>query len=272
MRVRIGCELTYHSNAPTPALIMVEARQQSGYHRLVRDVGGLEPTPPSHHYTDRFGNTVWRLLTPEGPLRVHYDALADVPPEGDPVKPGLAKVPVAELPDDVLIYTLPSRYCHIDQFIDEAWDRFGAIRGGWEQAQAVCSHVHQSLRYEASSDAFTAAHTAYQSGSGVCRDFAHTAVAFCRALNLPARYVSGYLPDIDFTPTPGPMDFHAWTEVYLEGGWYAFDPRHDQHRTGRVLSAYGRDAVDVSFATFYGGTQMRGMKVWADQVDDNAVL
>ena len=144
---------------------------------------------------------------------------------------------------------------------------FGDIQSGWEQVQAVCDWIHTNITYGKGSTSNTSSYEVYQASRGVCRDFAHLAVTFCRALNIPARYVCGYLPDIGVEPDPAPMDFHAWFEVYMDGAWRTFDARHNRPRIGRTLIATGRDAVDVAFATIYGGTQLTHMQIWADHVD-----
>jgi transglutaminase-like putative cysteine protease len=245
---------------------------QENQHRLIEEQQRITPEVPIHEYLDSFGNLIWRLVAPVGTLEIVYDALADVPPTPDIVLPALAKTSVEKLPDDVMMYTLPSRHCPSDLFIDDAYQRFGHIEGGWTQVQAVCDWLHTNITYSAGSTASTTGWDAYQKRGGVCRDFAHLGVSFCRALNFPARYVSGYLPDINVPFDPSPMDFHAWFEVYMEGAWWTFDARHNRPRTGRVLIARGRDAVDVALSTVYGSAEMQTIQVWADQVDDQQQL
>lgn len=269
MRVRVGCELSYVSPHPTPLLLLLAARQKSRYHRLVEEA---LPQSAFHTFTDVYGNSVWRSVVGPEPLIVYHDAVVEVPPTPDLVLPGLAKVPVAELPSEVLIYTLPSRYCPLEPFMDDAWRLFGRIRGGWEQVQAICDWLHENVRYHLSSTSSTTSHDAYLKREGVCRDFAHMAIAFCRALNIPARYVSGYLPDIGVPDDGRPMDFHAWFEAFIGGQWHTFDARHNRPRTGRVLVAYGRDAVDTAFSTAYGGARLASMRVWADEVESDFAL
>ncbi len=272
MRVRVGCELIYDSLYPTPMIIMVRPRDWHG-HRMIDERRTITPeTVPVHEFVDNFGNYVWRMVTPVGRFEVRYDAVAEVPPTPDPVFAGLPKTPVEHLPDEVLMYTLPSRHCQADLFIDDAWKMFGGIPTGWEQVQAVCDWLHTNIIYGKGSTSNTSGFEAYNQRRGVCRDFAHLGVSFCRALNIPARYVCSYLPDINVEPDPTPMDFHAWFEAYLDGAWRTFDARHNRQRTGRVMIAYGRDAVDVSLSTSYGSAQLTGMKVWADEVDESFML
>jgi transglutaminase-like putative cysteine protease len=269
--VRVGCSIRYESSYPSPMLLVV-APPQADNHRLREARRTLNPAVPLHDYTDGFGNQIWRLVAPVGTLQIDYDAIAVVPDTPDPILPDLPKTPVEKLPDDVIVFTLPSRHCPSDIFINDAWQLFGHIEGGWAQVQAVCDWLHTNITYGAGSNSSTTAWDAYQQRQGVCRDFAHLGVSFCRALNFPARYVCGYLPDINVPFDPTPMDFHAWFEVYMEGAWHTFDARHNKPRTGRVLIARGRDAVDVAFATVYGSAQLDTIKVWADQVSDSTRL
>ncbi len=271
MHVRVGCRIGYESAVPTPMMLVVRP-PQTYHHRVIEEQQKIDPYTALHEYIDSFGNHIWRLLAPAGTLEIVYDAIADVPPVPDPVLPELAKTPVEKLPDDVVIYTLPSRLCPSDLFISDAWQLFGHIEGGWAQVQAVCDWLHSNISYGAGSISSTSGWDAYQQRRGVCRDFAHLGVSFCRALNFPARYVCGYLPDINVPVDPSPMDFHAWFEVYMEGAWRTFDARHNYPRTGRVLIARGRDAVDVALATVYGNALMTTFQVWADQVDEQERL
>jgi len=238
-------------------------------HRLLEQYHTLRPHVPVHTYRDSFGNTIWRLVTPGGALDIAYDAVAEVPPTPDPVLLDLPRTPIAQLPDAVVVYTLPSRYCQSDLFIHDAWAMFGDRPGGWQQVQAVCDWLHAHITYGAGSLSSTSAWDSYQQRRGVCRDFAHLGVAFCRALNYPARYVCGYLPDIGVPVVPTPMDFHAWFEVYMDEAWRTFDARHNRPRTGRVLIATGRDAVDVAFSTVYGHARLLKLQVWADEVPED---
>ncbi len=211
------------------------------------------------------------MVAPAGRLEVEYHALVAMPATPDFVFPDLPKTAIENLPHEVIVYLLPSRLAPSDLFINDAWALFGEIEGGWAQVQAVCDWLHSNVQYVSrSSSSTTTAWEAYQKRQGVCRDFAHLGVAFCRALNFPARYVCGYLPDINVPFDPAPMDFHAWFEVYIDGVWCTFDARHNFPRIGRVVIARGRDAVDVAFATIFGSTELLSFKVWADQVDEEA--
>lgn len=266
LRVRVGCEFTFASEFETPMIVIVRA--QPDYHdRVVNEVRVFDPAIPVEEYHDMFGNLVWRFVAPVGELRLCYDALVDVPAAADPVLPDLPKARVEEIPGELLTYTLPSRHCQSDLFISDAWELFGHVEGGWAQVQAVCDWIHQNIEYgKGSSVSTTSVREIYEQRRGVCRDFAHLGVTLCRALNIPARYVCGYLPEIGIEPDPAPMDFHAWFEVYLDAAWRTFDARHNIPRIGRVLIATGRDAVDTAFATIYGGTKLATIRVWSDQV------
>ena len=273
LRVRVGFELRYALEYPTPMLFVVEP-QDRPFQQVIEARRRVLPEPAPgrmHSYTDLFGNRVWRLLAAPGPLLVSHDAVLDVVPHPDPDVRHLPKHPVEALPDHALHYLLPSRYADSDRLAAEAWDRFGSFGGG-EQVQAVCDHLHASLPYRAGSDSGTSATEAYRAGAAVCRDFAHLGVAFCRALNVPARYACGYLGDIDVPPDERPMDFHAWFEAYLGGEWRTFDARHNTPRAGRVLIATGRDAADVAFATTFGDAPLLSMRVWADETGPHAGL
>jgi transglutaminase-like putative cysteine protease len=271
MRVHVGCTFVHESQYPTPMLLAIRPPQDY-HHHLVEETWRIDPPVSLHEYTDGFGNLIWRLLAPVGSLSITYDAVADVPPTADPMLPDLPKTPVENLPDDVLVYTLPSRHCPSDLFINDAWQLFGHIEGGWAQVQAICDWLHSNVTYGVGSNSNTSGWDAYQQRRGVCRDFAHLGVSFCRALNFPARYVCGYLPDINVPFDPTPMDFHAWFEVYLAGEWRTFDARHNRPRTGRVLIATGRDAVDVALSTVYGNAPLSSINVRAKQVDEGVRL
>ena len=272
MRVRVGCELTYESPQGAHMMATISPRERSRYHKLVASQHRIEPQNITRNYTDGFGNEVWRIDAPAGRLKLYHDAVAEVPPTPDPVLPDLPKTPVSELPDEVMVYTLPSRYCQIEHFISDAWDMFGHVQGGWAQVQAVCDWLHENVTYTPGSTPTTSSFEAYRERIGVCRDFAHLGIVFCRSLNIPARYVSGFLPDINVPPDPNPMDFHAWFEAYVGGDWRTFDARHNIPRTGRVLIAYGRDAIDTAFSTSYGNLRLTNMRCWADEVSDDFTL
>jgi transglutaminase-like putative cysteine protease len=183
------------------------------------------------------------------------------------VLPDLPLRPVQDLPDETLVYTLPTRFVESDLLMDAAWQLFGATPPTWARVQAICDWVHQNLTFQmGTSKPTTTAANVYETRIGVCRDFALLSVAFCRALNIPARYGFGYLPDMDVVPPDAPMDFHSWFEAYVGDRWYTFDARHNEPRVGRIFIGRGRDAVDVALSTSYGATRLNRMTVWSDEV------
>jgi transglutaminase-like putative cysteine protease len=238
---------------------------------LLDEVRQITPETPIHDFIDNFGNHAWRLTAPEGQVRLRYDALAEVPPTPDPLLLDLPGTLIQDLPDDVLMYMLPSRHCQSDLVMSEAWELFGNTPTGWARVQAISDWIHSNITYGKGSISSTSGYEAYQERRGVCRDFAHISVMLCRAMSIPARYVCGYLPDIAVPPDPVPMDFHAWFEAFVDGEWRTFDARHNTPRIGRVLIARGRDAVDVAITTSYGG-RLVSMEVWADEVPEDLRL
>ncbi len=265
-QVRVGCDFAFDVPAQVAAVFQVEPRDEPRQ-RALSELLSFVPGGEHQVYRDTFGNTCSRLQVQPGPFSLRYDATFEVPRTADDVDPSAGQVPIADVPDDVLLYLLPSRFCLSDVLADEAWNRFGAVPPGWERVQAVVDMVHGHLAfgYGTSSPTYTAV-DAFTAGKGVCRDYAHLAISFCRALNIPARYVFGYLPDIENVIDPGLMDFAAWMEVWLDGRWWTFDPRNNAHRIGRVVIGRGRDAVDVAMVTTYGAATLKGMTVWADEV------
>lgn len=266
MRVRVGCDFGWDTDGAVPTVVIVRPRADIEP-KVVHESRWIEPNVPLHEYTDAFGNVCWRMVLPGGPVNVRYDAVVEMSREPDLVVPDARIHPVEELPDDVLVHTLPSRFVESDLLVDRAWELFGSTPQTWARVQAVCDHVHQHITfgYGTSSPTLTAAQI-LENGRGVCRDFALLAIAFCRALNIPARYTFGYLPDID-VPDPGvPMDFHTWFEAYLGGRWHTFDARFNTPRIGRIVVGRGRDAVDVALSTSYGNARLTKFVVWADEV------
>ena len=270
IHVRVGCEFTYEATWPTPTIIQVQPRLDAA-HSLLHETWETTPHVDFHPYTDLFGNICQRVAMPVGEFIWRYNAIAEVSGELDEAAPDARQMPIEELPDDTLVYTLPSRFCLSDVLADTAWNLFGAIQPGWARVQAINDWVHDNIRFQyGTSTSLTTSADVYEQRVGVCRDFAHLAVTFCRALNIPARYVFGYLPDIGVTPPDHPMDFCAWTEVFLDGRWWTFDPRNNARRIGRVLIGRGRDALDVAMVTTYGGPKLKNMTVWAEQVSLDA--
>jgi transglutaminase-like putative cysteine protease len=226
----------------------------------------LDPPAPTRDYLDDFGNLCTRLLAPPGRIRLSADFVVADSGELDPVFEGAAQHPVDELPDDVLIFLLGSRYCETDLLGDTAWALFGAVAPGWARVQAIVDYAHRRIAFGYPDARPT--RTAYEAHSeqvGVCRDFAHLAVTLCRCMNIPARYCTGYLGDIG-VPVDGAMDFSAWFEVYLGGAWRTFDARHNARRIGRILMAHGRDATDTAISTSFGTAILERFDVICEEV------
>lgn len=261
----MGCDFTYEAMATTMAVFQVEPAASEV---LAKDSELWVSTPhlPLHDYVDLYGNPCTRAILPVGWSSLRYIAEVSVADATDEVDQSAPEVAPEALPDHVLIYTLPSRYCLPDVLADEAWILFGSLPRGYRRVQAVCDHVHSHLEFRyGSSTALSTAADVNDSRLGVCRDFTHLAISLCRALNIPARYVFGYLPDLDVPPDPSPMDFAAWMEVWLGGRWWTFDPRNNRPRKGRVVIGRGRDAADVAMATTFGGPRLNEMTVWAHE-------
>jgi transglutaminase-like putative cysteine protease len=263
INLRVGCEFTYDVSAPTPVTVQVRPRSDAS-HQLVTETWSTAPPLPIDEYTDLYGNPVKRLVMAPGAMVLRYDAVCAVPDAPDPDASAVAQVPVEELPGHLLHFTLPSRYCLSDELMSTAWELFGQTEPGGARVQAICDWVHDSIKFKyGTSNPLTTAVDVYKSRIGVCRDFAHLAISFCRGMNIPARYVFGYLPDIYVPVDPNPMDFAAWMEVWLGDRWWTFDPRNNQRRVGRVLIGRGRDALDVAMLTTFGAAAFRSMTVWA---------
>lgn len=225
------------------------------------------PAVPVESYRDGFGNWCSRLVAPPGDFTVSTDSIIRDAGRPDPMDTSARQHPVEELPTDTLSYLLGSRYCETDAISNEAWRLFGNSTPGWGRVQAVCDFVHNHIVFGYQyARATRTALEAYREGVGVCRDYTHLAIAFCRSLNIPARYCTGYLSDIGQPPPYGTMDFAAWMEVYLGNRWYVFDPRNNNTQFGRVMIAYGRDAADVPLVHTFGPNTLVGFQVWAEQV------
>jgi transglutaminase-like putative cysteine protease len=264
-RLRVGCEFEHWAEVDTPAVFQVEPCE-GGVAGVVRREWTSTPEVPLRTYVDVYGNACRRITLPAGSSTVGYHAVVTVPDATEAVDLDAAETPVADLPDAALLYTTPSRYVSSDVLGDEAWELFGALKPGYRRVQQICDFVHSNLRFAyGSSTPLTTAAEVRTAGVGVCRDFTHLAISYCRALNIPARYVFGYLPDMDVEPVPEPMDFAAWMEVFLDGSWWTFDPRNNTPRKGRVLIGRGRDALDVAMLTTYGGPRLQRMDVWAEE-------
>ena len=271
LTVRVGCSLAYETPVPTPVIFVLRPRLEDRVsvmqEKLTFGIG-----QPAYEYQDSHGNMTYRAMLMPGRNEIRHDALVAVSslPDTREVQGNLLSV--AELPSELLRYTLPSRYCESDKLLNFAWQQFGQIPHGLLRVQAICDWVHKNIEYRfGSGRPDLSAWEVIERRHGVCRDFAHAAIALCRAFNLPARYVTGHLPDIGYTDPGSPMDFHAYCEVYLGQNWLTFDPRYNVPRIGRVKVAHGADAVDGAFATIYGEAKLAHFEVWAYQVNPGQV-
>lgn len=265
--IRVGCDLTMECPAGTVALLTV--RPLPDKHRPVRDERlEFNALAEPQMFNDYFGNIVHRVSFRQGSNRVRHDALIEVPLLNDKADSIGDPTPLELIPPQLLRYTLPSRYCESDKLMDLGSREFGHIADAGRRAAAICDWVHQNIEYRfGSGRPDISAFEIIERGYGVCRDFAHCTVALCRSMNLPARYVTGHLPDIGYTDPGTPMDFHAYAEVYIGGKWHTFDARYNVPRIGRVKIAHGLDATDCAFATTYGPARLKNFDVWAYQVD-----
>lgn len=263
MLIRLGYEIAIECPQPTPVVSLLEIHEdrQVDVRRQTRVL--TSPSVPTSLYQDRYGNACRRFVAPPGLFRVLYDAVVEDSGEPDAVNPLARETAVQDLPPEALGYLLGSRYCETDHLSGLAWNLFGHMPPGWARVQAVVDYVHNRLSFGYGyARATRTAAQAHEEQVGVCRDFAHLAITLCRCINIPARYVNGYLGDIGVPADPAPMDFSAWMEVFLDGKWYTFDPRHNQPRIGRVVIARGRDATDVPLLHSFGPHRLDLFKVW----------
>jgi transglutaminase-like putative cysteine protease len=264
--IRHGYEITVSCPQPTPMICMMTVRPDAAAAFARPEVFATDPPVATRSYLDLFGNACRRLVAPAGRLTLASDAVVQHDGQWDPFVPDAGQAPVQDLPDDCMVYLMGSRYCETDRMSQIAWDLFGATPEGWPRVQAICDFAHRRIAFDYDGARSTrTAFEAYEERVGVCRDYAHLALTLCRCMNIPARYVTGYLPDIG-VPPGGPMDFCAWIEVFLDGAWYPFDPRNNHRRIGRIVVSYGRDAADVPLINSFGPHLLQSFKVWADQV------
>lgn len=270
MRIRTGFEIIYECPAPTPMLLTLSVHQSRRKDLETPDWVRTDPNLDVRQYIDTFGNICSRILAPAGRTTLSADFIIRDTGLPDEYEPDAPQIPVQDLPDDVILFLLGSRYAETDSLADIAWALFGHTRPGWHRVQAIVDYVHNHITfgYENASRTRTA-HETYLGRVGVCRDYAHLAVAFCRCMNIPTRYCTGYLGDIG-VPIVGVMDFSAWFEVYLGGRWFAFDARNNTRRVGRVLLARGRDATDVAIANTFGVANLVGFSVVSEELPEAA--
>jgi len=267
MLIRLGYDIQF--DLPTDVFFISMVNVHPSRVEDLREPDELKVTPavPISSYVDSFGNRCTRFMARSGPVRLYNSTLIEDSGAPDPVNWSAREIPVERLPPETLVYLLGSRYCEVDLLSNTAAQLFGGIPRGWQRVQAICDWVHQHVTF--GYDFARATRTAlevFNERVGVCRDFQHLAVTFCRCLNIPARYATGYLGDIGVPPTASPMDFSAWFEVYLENRWWAFDARNNTPRIGRVLIAIGRDAADVAITTSIGAAYLKKFEVTTDEV------
>lgn len=263
MLIRVGYEIGIDFAQPTPMTINLAVHSERRGD-IVSETGiCTDPPLVLERYRDLYGNNCHRGVAPAGRLDIRYDAVVEDSGKPDEMAPQAGETPVSSLPTDCLPYLLPSRYCETESLLDLAWKRFGEVMPGWQRVQAICDYVHSRLTFSYGyARATRTAAQAHDERVGVCRDFAHLAVTLCRCMNIPARYVNGFMGDIGVPADPAPMDFNAWFEVYLEGRWYTFDARHNRPRIGRVVVARGRDAADIPLFHTFGRHRLEMFNVW----------
>jgi transglutaminase-like putative cysteine protease len=267
LQIRVGFEMEYECPAPTPMILALNIHYSRSGDLVYPDHLITHPSVPTTAYRDLFGNWCSRLIAPQGKFVLRTDAVIYDNGLPDVAAHAAQQVPVEYLPESALVYLLGSRYVETDQLADIAWSHFGAGPTGWARVQAICDFVHQHITFGYQYARRTrTAWEAYREGQGVCRDYAHLAIAFCRCMNIPARYCTGYLGDIRIPKVPAPMDFAGWFEAYLGDRWYTFDARNNTPRIGRVLMAKGRDACDVALISTFGPNTLQRFEVWADEV------
>jgi len=266
MKIRAGYEIIYDCLQPTPMVLMLSVHPSRARDLLTPDRMAFDRPAAAAEYHDGFDNLCTRIVAPAGRLTIASDFVVMDSGEPDIVAPDAVQHPVEDLPADTLVFLLGSRYCETDLLSDTAWSLFGAVPPGWGRVQAICNYVHERITfgYEHARPTKTA-RDAYMEQQGVCRDFAHLAITFCRCMNIPARYCTGYLGDIGVPPPDAPMDFSGWFEAYLGGRWHTFDARHNFPRIGRILMARGRDATDVALSTNFGQATLSGFKVITEE-------
>jgi transglutaminase-like putative cysteine protease len=272
MRLRVGCRFEHSAPDELPVVAVVEPHGDV-FDDVLDERWHGRPELATTPYTDRYGNRCRRLVLSAGESALSYDAIVAISGDLEPM-PGRADAQhrIENLADGLLHWLLPSRFCESDTFAETAWELFGATEPGVERVQAICDWIHGNVEYGVASLPTTTTAEVFERRGGMCRDFAHLGVTLCRSLGIPARYVSGYMPDIDVPPPYPTMDFHAWFEVWLGTQWWTFDARYNTPRIGRVPIGRGRDAADVAMVTTYGEATLRQMMVWADEVSDDGEL
>ena len=273
MQLRIGYELIYFFPQSTPIILLVSVHDSRTSDMVVSDRLIAEPSIPMTCYRDGFGNRCTRALAPMGRLRLTADGVIRDSGQPDETVSAAGQDSVQDLPEETLVFLLGSRYCETDLLSQTAWNLFGFTAPGYPRVQTICDYVHKHIAFDyQNARATRSAADAFNERIGVCRDYAHLAIAFCRCMNIPARYCTGYLSDLG-TPPPFPVgDFAAWFEAWIGGRWHIFDPRNNTPKMGRILMARGRDASDVAIATTFGPNTLESFKVWTVEIPDGDIL
>jgi transglutaminase-like putative cysteine protease len=267
MKIRVGYELIYDFPQPTPMILVLGTHLTRASDVIVPDYLTTDPAVTISPYRDNYGNWCSRLVAPAGRMRLSGDGVVRDSGLPDIVAPSAPQHAVEDLPAETIVYLLGSRYCETDRLSDIAWQLFAQTAPGWARVQAICDYVHNHITfgYQYARPTKTA-REAFDERNGVCRDYAHLGITFCRCMNIPARYCTGYLGDIGVPPVDAPMDFAGWFEAYLGGRWYTFDPRNNTPRIGRILIGQGRDASDVPISHTFGPNTLVSFKVWTDEI------
>ncbi|ADB18056.1 transglutaminase domain protein [Pirellula staleyi DSM 6068] len=268
MLLRVGFEISFQSPQPAPMVAMLYMHPSRDATVKKAEQLQVHPNVPISTYFDIYGNRCGRIVAPAGRISFRNEAVVEDCGLPDLQVPSAMQAPVEQLPSEVLLYLLASRYCEVDSELKNiAWNLFSSTPPGWARVQAICDFAHKHIRFDYQlARATRTALEAYRERVGVCRDFMHLAITLCRCCNIPARYCTGYLGDIGVPPAASPMDFSAWFEAYLGGQWYSFDARNNTPRIGRVLMARGRDAADVALTTTFGVNTLTSFQVWTDEV------
>jgi transglutaminase-like putative cysteine protease len=271
MLICFGYDINVSCIAETPINCLLDVHPSTA--PAIKAHAPFAPSPrlPFTVHMDVFGNRMRRLVAPAGGVVLRSSGVIEVSDDPDRISPDAAEIPVQGLPPETLQFLTGSRYVETDKLSQIAWNLFGASAPGWARVQAICDFVQRQITFGYEhARATRTAFEAYQERIGVCRDFAHLAIAFCRCMNIPARYCNGYLGDIGVPPDPAPMDFNAWFDVYLGGRWHTFDARHNTPRIGRILVSRGRDAADVPLIHSFGPHTLQSFRVWTDEIGANS--
>jgi transglutaminase-like putative cysteine protease len=270
MLIQVGYELVFNCPQRTPMILMVNVHYSRASDIVSPDCLTTDPETPITAYRDGFGNWCSRIVAPIGRIRLTSTGVVRDSAKPDVLTTFARQHALQDLPEETLVFLLGSRYCETDLLSEAAWSRFGQSTPGWSRVQAICDFVHNHIAFDYQKARSTrTAWEAFNERIGVCRDYAHLAISLCRCMNIPARYCTGYLGDMGTPPPYGVMDFAAWFEVYLGGGWHTFDARNNVPRIGRVLIARGRDAADVAIATTFGQNTLESFKVWTDEIAES---